>query len=129
MELTIKRKDADGVQITSNRYGLVMIFQGVTVSDYKELYEGLQDYFGAEPVALYYNWKNTSIFIFDPDVDEISNEMKQEIREIVGKRRFSMVFNGKQEKGSTLSELHVRSDKNGIFVGKQFMGILTMEVV
>lgn len=130
MKLRIKRVDNDSLSVTSDKFGLMLILQGTTSSEYTELLKNFQTYFQTEPVAaLYYSWKSMSIFIFDVDIPEMSKEMKSDIRMIADKQNFAIINNGKVEKGSTLNGLHIRESKSNIFIGKKFTGFLTMDIV
>jgi hypothetical protein len=130
MKLKIIRNDGNGITITSDKLGLVMVFQNTTSAEHRKIMKDLELVFpDADVLDIFYDYKNASIFIFDCELTELTKEDKNCISNAVangGKRKYAIVLHGKVEKGSTLNQLAIRETKHGIYISKQFTTLLTM---
>lgn len=127
MELTVKRLDSKGVEITSDgELGLLVVCQQTTKTNHKEIKSELEralDLISSTDV--FYSWSSTSIFIFD--TDSFDDNGRKIISDTLPKTKHTVVFNGQQLKGSGISGMYVTCDRNGITIGKKFYKLLVMK--
>lgn len=127
MELTVKRLDSKGVEVTSNdELGLLVICQQTTKTEHEDIKSKLENALDLiSSVDVFYAWSNASIFIFDTDkFDDIGRKI---ISDTLPKTKHAVVFNGQQVKGNGINDMYITHDKNGVTVGKKFYKLLVFK--
>jgi hypothetical protein len=134
MELVLKRNNGNGIVASCDKLGLVIVFQSTTKSEHQNIIEGLETVFGdCDVVDIFYDYKSTSIFIYDTTLDALSDQDLSYIKEGVsdgGKRKYTVILNGKiqNQNGNFIDQLLIKETKNGFYVSKQSNNLLTMSI-
>lgn len=137
MQLDLKRKkDNVDLEITSDKFGTMLVFQGTTPTDHNKLVKALTEYVDMEPIDIYYNWKTVSVFLFDFGREAFDDDDIKEFKKYLGsltsgRNNFTIVMDGHIEGKPNLNGMYIREDKKekSITVGIKFMVLLLMKVI
>lgn len=132
MVIKLKRTSQEGIEMTVDKLGTMLIFQQSGHHDHRITGNILKEYFGSNPIAdIHFQNKMCSIFIFEMDHNVLSKKEVNDIRSrLTNRRKYAIVQqNGQIAKGKTLQMLSISNSATRVSVSQKFAALLTMDVV
>lgn len=123
--MKIKRTDGKGVELITDEFGLVIVYQQTTMDEHSNMKTELEEALDIIPSAdIFYAWGSVSIFVFE--MGEFTEETRKEVINIFPKVKRSIIFNGEIVSNS-INGMYVTANKKEIKVGKKFHTLFTMK--
>lgn len=127
MDLTITRTGNTSISVKSDQLGVVVCCNEMSKTKHKKLKYRLEKCFGAKVLDIFFEWKTCSVFVVGTDINELSKEKKNQVRNLMGGSKYFAVVNGKQVSEHILTELNCQIGKNSITIGTSLASLFHME--